>query len=160
MQIAKALAAEVTGICSTKKVDMVRSIGADHVIDYTRENFTQSEQRYDFILDNVGSHSFSDYRRVLTPQGIIQPNTGHAGMGYVFKALSLSLLMKQQGGLFVANSNSEDMIVLKEFIESGKVTPVIDKTYPLSETTDAFRYLDEGHAKGKVVITVEDNNKT
>ena len=158
VQIAKALGAEVTGVCSTTKVDMVRSIGADHVIDYTQENFTQGEQRYDLILDNVGSHAFSDYRRVLTPQGIIQPNTGHAGMGYVFKALLLSLVMRQQGSLFVANPNSQDMDFLKELIEAGKVTPVIDKTYPLRETTEAFRYLDKGHARGKVIMNLGDHN--
>lgn len=122
------------------------------VIDYTQENFTQSEQRYDLILDNVGSHTFSDYRRVLTPQGIIQPNTGHAGMSYVFKALLLSLFMGQQGNLFVANPNRADMDFLKELIEAGKVTPVIDGTYPLSAFREAFRYLDEGHARGKVII--------
>jgi len=160
VQLAKALGAEVTGVCSTTKVEMVRSIGADHVIDYTQEDFTQGEQRYDLILDNVGSHSFSDYRRVLTPQGIIQPNTGHAGMSYVFKALLLSLFMRQQGSLFVANPNSKDMDYLKELIEAGKVTPVIDGTYPLSETPEAFRYLEKGHARGKVIITVDHNNDT
>jgi NADPH:quinone reductase-like Zn-dependent oxidoreductase len=160
VQIAKALGAEVTGVCSTTKVEMVRSIGADHVIDYTQEDFTEGEQRYDLILDNVGSHSFSDYRRVLTPQGIIQPNTGHAGMGYVFRALLLSLFMHQQGSLFVANPNSKDIIFLKELIEVGQVTPVIDKTYPLSETREAFRYMDNGHAQGKVIITMEQNGNT
>ena len=159
VQIAKAFGAEVTGVCSTGKMDMVRSIGADHVIDYTQQDFTQGEQRYDLILDNVGSHPFSAYRRVLTPQGTIQPNTGHAGMGYVFKALLLSLFMRQHGRLFVANPNNEDMVALKELIEAGKVTPVIDRTYPLSEAPDAFRYLDAGHARGKVVIAVGQNNK-
>jgi len=159
VQIAKAFGAEVTGVCSTRNVDMVRSIGADHVVDYTQENFTKSGQRYDLILDNVGSHSFSDLRRVLTPQGIIQPNTGHGGMSYVFKALLLSQFMRQHGSLFVATPNHEDLVVLKELIEAGKVTPVIDKTYPLSESREAFRYLDEEHARGKVVITVEHHNK-
>lgn len=160
VQLAKALGAEVTGVCSPTKVEMVRSIGADHVIDYTQENFTQGEQRYDLILDNVGSHSFSDYRRVLAPRGVIQPNTGHAGMGYVFKALLLSLFMRQQGSLFVANLNRADLDFLKELIEAGKVTPVIDGTYPLSEFREAFRYLEAGHARGKVIITVQDNGKT
>jgi NADPH:quinone reductase-like Zn-dependent oxidoreductase len=154
VQIAKALGAEVTGVCSTRNVDMVRSIGADHVVDYTQEDFTKSGQRYDLILDNVGNHSFSDYRRVLTPQGIFQPNTGHAGLGYVLKALVLSLFVRQQGRPFVAIPNHEDLVVLKELVESGKVTPVIDKTYPLSETPEAFRYLDEGHARGKVIVIV------
>jgi NADPH:quinone reductase-like Zn-dependent oxidoreductase len=159
VQIAKSFGAEVTGVCSTRNVDMVRSIGADHVIDYTQEDFTQSGQRYDLILDNVGNHSFSDCRRVLTPQGTLIPNTGHAGMGYVVKALVLSLFVRQQGRPFVAIPNNEDLVVLKELVESGKVTPVIDRTYPLSETPEAFRYLNEGHARGKVVITVAQNNK-
>jgi NADPH:quinone reductase-like Zn-dependent oxidoreductase len=154
VQIARAFSAEVTGVCSTRNVDMVRSIGADHVIDYTQQDFTQNEQRYDLILDNVGNHSLSDLRHVLTPQGILQPNTGHAGMGYVIQALVLSLFMRQHGKLFVANPNHEGLVVLKEFIEDGKITPVIDKTYPLSETPEAFRYLVEEHARGKVVITV------
>jgi len=159
VQIAKALGAEVTGVCSTRNVDMVRSIGADHVVDYTQEDFTQSGQRYDLILDNVGNHSFSDYRRALTPQGTFQPNSGHAGLGYVIKALVLSLFMRRQGRPFVANPSNEDLVVMKELIEAGKVTPVIDKTYPLSETPEAFRYLDKEHARGKVVITVEHQNK-
>jgi NADPH:quinone reductase-like Zn-dependent oxidoreductase len=154
VQIAKAFGAEVAGVCSTRNVDMVRSIGADHVIDYTQEDFTQTGQRYDLILDNVASRSFSDLRRVLTPQGIIIPNSGHSGMGYVIKAFVRSAFVRQQGRPFIAIPNNEDLVVLKELIESGKVTPVIDRTYPLSETPEAFRYLDEGHARGKVVITV------
>jgi NADPH:quinone reductase-like Zn-dependent oxidoreductase len=154
VQVAKALGAEVTGVCSTGKVDMVRSIGANHVIDYTQEDFTQSGPRYDLILDNVGNHSFSDLRRALTPQGTLIPNSGHGGMGYVFKAFLLSPFMRQQERPFIATPNSEDLVVLKEMIEAGKITPVIDRTYPLSETPEAFRYLDEGHAQGKVVITV------
>ncbi len=155
VQIAKSLGAEVTGVCSTRNVDMVRSIGADHVIDYTQEDFTKSGQRYDLILDNVGNHSFSDCRRALTPQGTLVPNTGHAGMGYVIKAYVLSAFMRQQESPFLSVPNHEDLVVLTELIEAGKVTPVIDRTYPLSETLEAFRYLDEGHAQGKVVITVE-----
>jgi NADPH:quinone reductase-like Zn-dependent oxidoreductase len=154
VQIAKAFGAEVTGVCSTRNVDMVRSIGADHVIDYTQEDFTQTGQRYDLILDNVASRSFSDLRRALTPQGIIIPNSGHSGMGYIIKAFVRSAFVRQQGRSFIAIPNNEDLVVLKELVESGKVTPVIDRTYPLSETPEAFRYLDEGHARGKVVITV------
>ena len=160
VQIAKALGAEVTGICSTRNVEMVRSIGADHVIDYTKEDFTQGEQRYDLILDNVANHSFSDLRRALTPQGIIIPNSGHSGMGYVIKAFLLAPFMRQQGNMFLATSNSKDLDYLKQLIEDGKVTPVIDKTYPLSDTPEAFRYLEEEHARGKVVITVAQNNNT
>jgi NADPH:quinone reductase-like Zn-dependent oxidoreductase len=155
VQIAKSFGVEVTGVCSTRNVDMVRSIGADHVIDYTQEDFTQSGQRYDLILDNVASRSFSDLRRSLAPQGTIIPNSGHSGMGYVVKAYVLSWFIRQQGGMFMAVPTNEDLVVLKELIESGKVTPVIDGTYPLSEVPEAMRYLDEEHARGKVVITVE-----
>jgi len=158
VQIAKALGAEVTGVCSTRNVDMVRSIGATQVIDYTQEDFTQSGQRYDLILDNVANRSFSDMRRALTPQGIIIPNSGHGGMGYVFKAYLLSPFMHQQGSPFMSTPNHEDLVVLKELIEADKITPVIDRTYPLSGTPEAFRYLEEDHARGKVVITVEHNN--
>ena len=158
VQTAKAFGAEVTGVCSTRNVDMVRSIGADHVVDYTQEDFTQSGQRYDLILDNVANRSFSDLRRALTPQGIIIPNSGHGGMGYVFKAYLLSPFMHQQGSPFMSTPNHEDLVVLKELIEADKITPVIDRTYPLSETPEAIRYLEEDHARGKVVITVEHNN--
>ena len=154
VQIAKAFGAEVTGVCSTRNTSLVRSIGADHVVDYTQEDFTQSGQRYDLILDNVGNHSFSDCRRVLTPQGTLIPNTGHAGLGYIVKALVVSLFVRQQGRPFVAIPSNDDLVFLKELIEAGKLTPVIDRTYPLSETPEAFRYLDKGHARGKVVITV------
>jgi len=160
VQIAKAFGAEVTGICSTRNLDMVRSIGADHVIDYTKEDFTQSGQRYDLILDQVANHSLSDFRRALTPQGIHIPNSGHAGLGYIVKAFVSSLFMRQQGRPYIAIPNKEDLVVLKELIEYGKLTPVIDRVYSLSETPEAFRYLDEGHARGKVVINVEHNNKT
>ena len=160
VQIAKSFGAEVTGVCSTKNVDMVLSIGADHVIDYTKKDFTQSKQRYDLILDNVANHSLSDLRRALTPQGTIIPNSGHAGMGYVIKAFVLSVFMRQQGRPFISAPNHEDLVVLKKLIESGKVTPVIDRTYPLSETPEAMGYVGEGHARGKVVITVEHNSKT
>lgn len=159
VQIARALGAEVTGVCSTRNVDMVRSLGADHVVDYTREDFTQSGKRYDLILDNVANRSFSDLRRALAPQGMIIPNSGHGGMGYVIKAFLLSPFMCQLGSMYLASSNHKDLVILKEFIEAGKVTPVIDRTYPLSDTPEAFRYLEEEHARGKVVITVEHNGK-
>jgi len=160
VQIAKACGAEVTGVCSRRNLDLVRSIGAEHVIDYSREDFTESEQRYDLILDQVANHSLSDCRRALAPQGKYIPNSGHAGLGYIVKALLVSLFVRRQGRTFVAIPNSEDLIALKELIEAGKVTPVIDRTYPLSETPEAFGYLDEGHARGKVIITVERDNKT
>jgi len=155
VQIAKAFGAEVTGVCGINNLDMVRSIGADHVIDYTRENFTQSKYRYDLILDQVANHSLSDCRRVLTPKGKHIPNSGNSGFGYVIKAFISSLFLRQQRHPYVSIPKNEDLIVLKELIESGNVTPVIDRTYPLSEISEAFRYLDKGHAQGKVVITVE-----
>jgi NADPH:quinone reductase-like Zn-dependent oxidoreductase len=154
VQIAKAFGAEVTGVCSTRNVDMVRSLGADHVIDYTREDFTQGSRRYDLILDNVASRPFSELRRVLTPQGIIVPNSGHGGMGYVLKAFILSPFTHQVAGMYLASPNSKDLQILKEMAETGKLKPVIDHTYPLHQTPDAFRYLEESHAQGKVVITI------
>jgi NADPH:quinone reductase-like Zn-dependent oxidoreductase len=154
VQIAKALGANVTGVCGTRNVDLVRSLGADHVIDYTREDFTQGNRRYDLILDNVASRSFSELRRVLTPQGRIVPNSGHGGMGYVFKAFILSPFTRQVTGMYLASPNGKDLGFLKELIETGKLKPVIDKTYPLQQTPDAFRYLEESHAQGKIVITV------
>jgi NADPH:quinone reductase-like Zn-dependent oxidoreductase len=154
VQIARAFGAEVTGVCSPRNVELVKSIGADHVIDYTRQDFTQNGQRYDLILDNVASRSFADLRRALTPQGKIIPNSGHAGMGYVFKAYGLSLVMRQHGSMYLAVPNSQTLATLKELIETGKVTPVIDRTYPLSETSAAFWYLEKEHARGKVVILI------
>jgi len=158
VQIAKAFGAEVTGVCSTRNVEMVRSIGAKHVIDYTHEDFTQGGPRYDVIMDNVGSHSLSAARRALTPQGVHIPSSGHAGMGWIIAASLTAPFVRRQGKPFVASTNSADLAVLAELIEAGKVTPVIDRTYPLSDAREAFRYLDEGHARGKVVITVEHVN--
>ncbi len=154
VQIAKSFGAEVTGVCSTRNVDMVRSIGADHVIDYTQEDFTQGGQRYDLILDNVANHSLQETRRALTSEGTLIPNSGEGGLGRIVQALVVSLFVGQQGRPFVSMPKNEDLVVLKELIESGKVTPVIDKTYGLSEVPEAFGYLGEGHARGKVVITV------
>ena len=154
VQIAKALGAEVTGVCSARNVEMVRAIGADYVVDYTTQDFTQGDQRYDLILDNVGNRSFSDLRRVLTPQGLIVPNSGHGGMSYVFKAFLLAPFMRQQGRPLMTTTSGKDLAALKELIEAGKVTPVIDRTYPFSQTPEALGYASAGHARGKVVITV------
>ena len=158
VQIAKAFGAEVTGVCSTRNLDMVRSIGADHVIDYTQTDFTQSGQKYDLILDQIANHPLSACRRALTPQGTHIPNSGNSGMGYIIKALISSLFIGQQGRTYLSVPKNQDLVVLKELAESGKVKPVIDKTFPLSETSEAFRYLEEVHASGKVVITVEHKN--
>ena len=154
VQIAKSFGVEVSGVCSTRNVEMVRSIGADYVFDYTREDFTKSEQRYDLILDNVANRSFSDLKRVLTPDMLIIPNSGHGGMGYVFKAFLLSPFMSQLRSPLTVSENNEDLDFLSQLLETGKLTPVIDKTYPLSETSEALRYLEEEHARGKVVITM------
>ena len=155
VQIAKALGAEVTAVCSTRNVEMVRSIGADHVIDYTQEDFTRGGPRYDVIMDNVASHSLSDTRRALTPQGVHIPSSGHAGMGWIITAALTAVFVRQQGSPFVASTTGKELVTLNEFIEAGKVTPVIDRTYALRDAPEAFRYLDEGHARGKVVISVE-----
>lgn len=160
VQIARSFGAEVTGVCSTGNLDMVRSIGADHVIDYTREDFTRKEKYYDLILDNVANRTSSDLRRALTPNGILIPNSGHSGMGYIIKAFFLSFFVRQQGRPYLSVPKNEDLVLLKELLESKKVTPVIDKTYPLSKTPEALGYVGQGHARGKVVITVENNNKT
>jgi NADPH:quinone reductase-like Zn-dependent oxidoreductase len=157
VQIAKSFGAEVTGVCSTGNMDLVRSIGADHVIDYTQEDFTQGGPRYDFILDNVGNHSLSDTRRALTPGGTLQPNGGgHSGgaMGTVIKAFVSSVFVRQQARPSVKFQNNADLVVLKGLVESGKVTPVIDGTYPLSETPVAIGHVGAGHARGTVVISV------
>jgi len=165
VQLAKALGADVTGVDSANKLDMVRSIGADRVIDYTQEDFTRRGERYDLIVDIPGNHSLSDCRRALTPGGtyvlIGHDNYGHGMRRWVgslprmFKLMAMSPFVSQLPDVrFSAPDKKESMAVLKELLESGKLTPHIDRTYPLSEVPEAIRYLQEGHAKGKVVITV------
>src|SRR5829696_1983568 len=160
VQIAKAFGAQVTGVCSTAKAEMVRSIGADRVIDYTREDFAEGDKRYDVILDIGGNSSLARLRRALTPRGALVIAGGEGGGRWLggtdrqLRALALSPFVGQKLGTFVASENHEDLIVLKELIESGKVTPVIDRTYPLSEVPEAIRYLEGGHVQGKVVITL------
>ncbi len=160
VQIAKALGAEVTGVCSTRNVGMVRSIGADHVIDYTREDFTQKDQRYDFILDNVANHSLSDLRRALTPTGMLVPNGGgfdnhwFASGGRVIGAHVLNRFVGHTLRPFLVSPKLEDLLVLMELTEAGKVTPVIDRTFPLGEAPKAMGHVGGGHARGKVAVTV------
>jgi NADPH:quinone reductase-like Zn-dependent oxidoreductase len=160
VQLAKAFGAEVTGVCSTTKVDIVRSIGADHVIDYTRDDFAAGEQRYDVVVDIGGNSSLSRLRRALTRKGTLVIAGGETdgrwlgGSDRQVRALLLSPFVGQKLGTFVSRENHEDMIVLKELIEAGKVTPVIDRTYPLSEVSAAIRYMREGRARGKLVITL------
>jgi NADPH:quinone reductase-like Zn-dependent oxidoreductase len=160
VQIAKAFGALVTGVCSTKKVEMVRSIGADHVIDYTREDFAEGGTRYDLILDIGGNSSLARLRSALASRGTLVITGGEGGGRWLggtdrqVRAMLLSPFVGQKLGTFVNKENHEDLLVLKDLIESGKITPVIDRTYPLAEVPDAIRYLEEGHARGKVVITV------
>jgi NADPH:quinone reductase-like Zn-dependent oxidoreductase len=154
VQIAKALGAEVTGVCSTGNVELVRALGADQVIDYTQEDFTQGGPRYDLILDNAGNHSLSALRRALAPTGRLIPNSGSAGLGTFITAFVSSPFLRQQGRPYLSVPKLKDLTFLKELIEAGKVTPAIDRTYPLSDAADAFRYLGNGHARGKVVITM------
>jgi len=160
VQIAKAFGAHVTGVCSTTKVDLVRSIGADEVIDYTRDDFADRAHLYDLILDIAGGRSVSHLRRALAPRGTLVIVGGEGGGRWFggidrqLRAQTLSPFVPQKLGTFVAKAKGEDLIVLKELIEAGKVTPVIDRTYPLSEVSEAIRYLEEGHTRGKVVIVV------
>jgi NADPH:quinone reductase-like Zn-dependent oxidoreductase len=164
VQIAKSYGAEVTAVCSTRNVDLVKSIGADHVIDYTKDDFTKTDQRYDMIYDLVGNHSFSERRRILKPNGIcVLAGIGGAGVhpgmlgriGGNFWNAFLSNFTKQKFVFYIAKLTKDDFSVLRELMLSGRVSPVIDRTYKISETQAALRYLEEGHARGKVVIVTE-----
>jgi len=165
VQIAKSLGADATGVCSTRNMDMVRSLGADHVIDYTKEDFTKGDQRYDVIFDNVQNHTFSERRRVLAPNGIcVLVGLGGAGwhadtQTHLIRSFTTPLMSKftnQKFTFFVAQLNHDDLALLGDLMQSGKVTPVIDKTYKsLGEVKDGLEYLEGGHARGKVVIAVE-----
>ena len=157
VQLAKSSGAEVTAVCSTRNVEMARSLGADHVIDYLQEDFTKNGKQYDLILATNGDRSISDYRRALSPKGI------YVQTGGSMRQMSQAMIQgpwisktgsQKMGNMGVAKPNQNDLVILKELLEAGKVKSVIDRTYPLSEVADAIRYLEEGHAKGKVVITV------
>ena len=163
VQIAKSFGAEVTGVCSTRNLEMVRSLGADHVIDYTKEDFTKGAERYDAVLDNVPNHSLSECRRILNPQGKYVmiggggPNDNRwiGPFGRLIQALVVSPFVSQKMGMMMAELKKSDLAILGDMMQSGKVKPVIDRTYKLSDLPEAIRYLEEGHARGKVVITVE-----
>ena len=164
VQIAKAFGAEVTGVCSTRNVDLVKSIGADHVIDYTKEDFTKTDQRYDMIYDLVGNHSFSERRNILKPNGIsVLAGMGGAALhpeswgrlGANFASAFRSKFTNEKFVTYIAKLTKDDLNVVRDLMQSGKVAPVIDRTYKISETQAAVRYLEEGHARGKVVIAVE-----
>ncbi len=161
VQIAKYFEAEVTAVCSTRNLDLARSIGADHVIDYTQEDFTQNEQRYDLILAANGYHPIADYKRALSSEGIYVCTGG--SLAQLFQSILLGPFMSMTGSKKMGNSarksNKEDLVFMGDLLEAGKVAPVIDKRYPLSEVPEALRYIGEGHARGKVVITVEHNSK-
>ncbi len=162
VQIAKSFGAEVTGVCSTRNVDMLRSIGADQVIDYTQEDFTQNGQGYDLILAANGYHWISDYKRALRPRGTYVMTGG--SMAQIFQAMLLgpwiSITGSKKMGSLTAKLNQKDLVFMKELLKAGKVVPVIERRYPLRETAEALRYLEEGHARGKVVITVDQNDNT
>jgi NADPH:quinone reductase-like Zn-dependent oxidoreductase len=161
VQIAKSFGAEVTGVCSTRNVDLVRSIGADHVIDYTKEDFTKGQQHYDLIVDIVGTHSLPEYNRVLNPKGTLvmvgSTTPGHwfGWLADPIQALVLSPFVSQKFSMMLTDFNKEDLAILGTLVQSGKVTPVIDRRYKLSEAPTALRYLEAGHARGKVVLTVD-----
>jgi NADPH:quinone reductase-like Zn-dependent oxidoreductase len=162
VQVARSFGAEVTGVCSTSKLDMVRSIGADHVIDYTQEDFTENGQQYDRILAANGYHPISGYKRALSPEATYVM-TGGSG-AQMLQAMTLGPIMSMTGskklGYLSMKQYKEDLVFMKELLEDGEITPVIDRTYPLSEIPEAIRYLEEGHARGKVVITVAHDDKT
>ncbi len=163
VQIAKAFGAHVTGVCSGRNAELVRSIGADQVIDYTKQDFTKSGERWDVILDNVGNHSLSECRRALTPNGRYVMVGGPSGrwldpLPRLFKLLVMSRFVSQGMGTLLAEINQRDLTVLRDWMQAGKVTPVIDRRYPLSQLPDAVRYVEGGHARGKVVITVESDH--
>jgi NADPH:quinone reductase-like Zn-dependent oxidoreductase len=163
VQIAKSLGAEVTGVCSTRNVDLVKSLGADHVIDYTKEDFTKGAERYEVVLDNVGNRSLSECNGVLTPKGkyVLVGGGGASdqgflgGLGKALWAVVYSKFVNQQMGMMMADSNQKDLTILADMMQSGKLKTVIDRTYKLEQVPDAIRYLEQGHARGKVIITVE-----
>jgi NADPH:quinone reductase-like Zn-dependent oxidoreductase len=159
VQIAKALGAEVTGVCSTRNMELVRSAGADHVIDYTRTDFTRTGLRYDVIFDSVEAQSLSEVRRALSPTGTLIPNSGRGGLwvgplGRIVKARARSLFTRQTLRPFTSVGKRQDLLDLAELLEAAQLAPVIDRTYPLSEAAQALRYVGAGHTRGKVVVTV------
>ena len=154
VQIAKAFGAEVTGVCSTRNVETVAGLGADRVIDYTQEDFTRKDDKYDLILDVAGNRSLTEYRRALKPTGKVVPIGGSPSLWRVFRIFLASLFIKQQEAPFVSTPNHDDLVTLKKLVESGKVNPVLDKIYPLAETAEAYRYIGKGRARAKVIVRI------
>jgi NADPH:quinone reductase-like Zn-dependent oxidoreductase len=159
VQIAKAMGAQVTAVCSTRNVDLVRSLGADRVVDYMREDFVAGDERYDLVIDNVGNRSVLEYRRIMQPKGVLV--IVGAGKGKwlsplkgVIQAMVVSPFMSQEAGLFIAHLSAKDLTVLSNLAQSGKMKSIIDRRYALNDTANAFRYVEEGHARGKVIITL------
>jgi NADPH:quinone reductase-like Zn-dependent oxidoreductase len=163
VQIAKTMGADVTGVCSTRNIDLVKSLGADHVIDYTKEDFTKSAEHYDVMLDNVGNRTLSECKSVLTPKGkYVLIGGGGAneqgflgGLGKALWAMVFSKFVNQQMGMMMADANHNDLTILADMMQSGKLKPVIDRTYKLNEVPQAIAYVEEGHARGKVIITID-----
>jgi NADPH:quinone reductase-like Zn-dependent oxidoreductase len=165
VQIAKSFGAEVTGVCSTRNLELVRSIGAAHVIDYTREDFTRSTLRYDLLFDCIGNHRLSACRGVMSRKGTyvlvgVRPGGENGPLTHLLKVLMLSPFASQRLVFFIASMRQPDLLLLKELTEAGKVTPVIDRRYDLSEAAEAIRYLEEGHARGKVIVIVEHHEES
>ena len=154
VQIAKAMGANVTGVCSASGVEMVRKLGADDVIDYTAEDFADGSKTYDVILDNVGNRPFTELRRALTPDGVLIPNAGNAGVGAILAGMVESLFVRQLGSRYLSLPSRDDLLALSELIDSGKLMPVIDRTYDLAQTPEAMAYVSTRHAHGKVVVRV------
>ncbi|WP_033441584.1 NAD(P)-dependent alcohol dehydrogenase [Saccharothrix sp. NRRL B-16314] len=159
VQIAKAFGAEVTGVCGPGNVELVRSLGADHVIDYSRSDFTRGDERYDLVLDNVGNHSLSALRKVLTPRGTLVPNSGGRGRWLggakrVLQAMLLSLFVRHRVKPFIAQARLENLVALAGLVDAGQLTPVVGRTYPRGDAAEALAHVAEGHARGKVVVTV------
>jgi NADPH:quinone reductase-like Zn-dependent oxidoreductase len=163
VQLAKSYGADVTGVCSTRNIDLVRSLGADHVIDYTKEDFTKTDQLYDLVVDNVGNRSMSECRRVLKPKGtfVLVGGGGANEQGLIgpmakpIKLMLVSPFVSQKLGMILAELNHDDLALLADLMQSGKVKPIIDRTYKLSDVPDAIRYVEQGHARGKVIITAD-----
>ncbi len=157
VQIARSFGCHVTGVCSTKNVDLVKSLGAENVVDYTKDDFTKGSERYDLIFDMAASKKFGEMKRVLSKEGFIVPNSGHGGMSYVLKGALLGAISKKVGKMYMAKSTTADLDLLAEMVAKGDLRPVIDRTYDFDEIPKGLDYVAKGHARGKVVATLDDH---